>query len=43
MMYSYSLDKLWMCIHVKWLYFVKMLSLTVSCELNPLHVHFVLK
>jgi hypothetical protein len=42
-MYSYTLDKLWMYMHVKWLYFMKMLSLIIFCEMNPIHVLFVLK
>jgi hypothetical protein len=43
MRYSYTLDKLWVCMHVNWLYFVKILNVTLSCELNTLLVHFVLK
>jgi hypothetical protein len=42
-MYSYALDKLWMCIHVEWLYFVKILNVILSCEWNTLLAHFVLK
>jgi hypothetical protein len=43
MMYSYALDKLWMCMHVKWLYFVKMLNVILSCGLNALYAHVVLR
>jgi hypothetical protein len=42
-MISYALDKLWMCMYVKWLYSVKMLNVILSCELNTLLAHFVLK
>jgi hypothetical protein len=43
MMYKYALGIFgYLCMPNGYI-FVKMLKLILSCELNPVHVHFVLK